>query len=261
MSQYLFIDGAYLDQLLDGVGKIFFNGETPKLDYRRVTNGYSKIFYYDCAPERRSSESQQDFEARMASKNSFFDSLRIIPGMHVFEGVVKREGRRRQQKQVDILIAVHMLTHAYRANMDRAALLAGDLDFQPVVDALVDHGIHVCLWYGRQSAATDLIHSADQRQELGLDTIGLWCIDSYRQSHEFPQISNGQNKDITGYQLLKREASPQGCEVEIYAHGNEAKFRAIYYIDVNSAWRHATHSNQEFLMRYLEYEGVVRLEK
>ena len=37
------------------------------------------------------------------------------------------------------MIAVDMLTHPFDRNMERATLLAGDLDFKPLLDALVNN--------------------------------------------------------------------------------------------------------------------------
>ena len=37
-----------------------------------------------------------------------------------------------RQKKVDVLLAVEALDHAFRGNMSRAYLIAGDLDFAPL---------------------------------------------------------------------------------------------------------------------------------
>ncbi|MBD2254416.1 NYN domain-containing protein [Nostoc parmelioides] len=47
---------------------------------------------------------------------------------------------KKEQKEIDIMIAVDMLTHSFQKNMDEATLLAGDLDFKPLIDALVLNG-------------------------------------------------------------------------------------------------------------------------
>ena len=38
-----------------------------------------------------------------------------------------------------------MLSHAHRKNMHKTTLLTGDLDFKPLVDALVQDGMFVTL--------------------------------------------------------------------------------------------------------------------
>jgi uncharacterized LabA/DUF88 family protein len=45
-------------------------------------------------------------------------------------------GKKRQQKEVDVLLAVDMLTRSFYKNMTKAVLLAGDRDFKPVVEVV-----------------------------------------------------------------------------------------------------------------------------
>ena len=104
-----------------------------------------RTYYYDCVEEKpRDSERQEDFEQRVAAQNAYTSQLHSLPGVHVRLGTLA--GRKRRQKEVDVLLAVDMLTHGFNRNMGRAALLSGDLDFRPVVEALVRGGIFVEMW-------------------------------------------------------------------------------------------------------------------
>jgi uncharacterized LabA/DUF88 family protein len=49
-----------------------------------------------------------------------------------------------------------MLRHGFDGNMEKAVLLAGDLDFRPIVEALVRRGVFVEVWYEKNSAAQEL---------------------------------------------------------------------------------------------------------
>jgi NYN domain len=69
------------------------------------------------------------------------------------------------------MIAVDMLMHSFRRNMDRAMLLTADLDFKPLIDALVSNGTYVTLWYPPKRTNKELIASADERRQLDVGSI------------------------------------------------------------------------------------------
>jgi hypothetical protein len=77
--------------------------------------------------------------------------------------------RKRRQKKVDILLAVEALDHAVRRNMDRAILLTGDRDFEPLVHSLVQMGIHVHVAGDRQHTSAHLRRAADASTLLTFD--------------------------------------------------------------------------------------------
>src|SRR5216684_2723392 len=72
----------------------------------------------------------------------------------------------RREKEVDILLATDMLTHGFNGSMGNAVLLSGDLDFRPIVEALVRHGVFVEVWYHRSSIARELPGAADFGREI-----------------------------------------------------------------------------------------------
>jgi len=105
-------------------------------------------------------------------------------------------GRRRRhkeprQKEVDVLLAVDMLTHGFNKNMTRAALLAGDLDFRPVVEALVRAGIFVEVWYEKRSGSKYLFWAADQGRPIEWHTLYYWNTDAFQMDHKFPEAAIG----------------------------------------------------------------------
>lgn len=54
---------------------------------------------------------------------------------------------------------------------DGATLLTGDLDFKPLLDALVQDGMFVKLWFPPHKTNKQLISSADQRLQLDVRSI------------------------------------------------------------------------------------------
>src|SRR5262249_42700878 len=145
---YLFIDGRHLQQhYAESVRQWFGTDEEIEINFHQMQEDYSAytMFYYDCLDdEQRSGESEACFNNRVEAQERHFDS---IPG-HIRLGYLTGKSTRRKprrQKQVDVLLAVDMLKHAVRQNMYKAVLITGDLDFEPVVDTLVDLGIYVHL--------------------------------------------------------------------------------------------------------------------
>src|SRR5277367_4656558 len=148
---YLFVDAGCLREQLDAMAKTYAAGHPFEVDYQHLMYrapvtapaSVSKVFYYDALPGRQKEESDPDFDARRNASKLHLDRLHSLNGFHVYEGDVRRSNPRRgnEQKKIDVLITVDMLTHSFRKNMDEAILLTGDLDFKPLIDALVQDGM------------------------------------------------------------------------------------------------------------------------
>jgi len=190
MSRYIFVDGNYLREAFGrAIGQFF--GTSAPIDFGallRVAES-QKLFYYDSVDAQpHGGETAAETAARVAAADAELDRIQATSGCHVREGTVTgRAQRRRRQKQVDVLLAVDMLTHASRRNFERAVLLAGDLDFKPVVDALVSLGTFIEVWYERQHAADDLLAAADLRRELTLRELYAIADPDFRDTHKLPQ--------------------------------------------------------------------------
>jgi hypothetical protein len=170
--RYLFIDGGCLRVFLEKMAETYANGSRLDIGYDVLTHGYDKVFYYDALPGKDPKEDQATYDQRVAPERELFDKLSVLDRFHVYEGDVRRSRGRRgpEQKKIDVMIAVDMLTHTFRRNMQEATLLTGDLDFKPLIDALVHDGMFVNLWHPRQTPK-ELIAAADRGQELVLDQV------------------------------------------------------------------------------------------
>ena len=155
---YLFIDGGCLRQMAIAASEDYVDYDFTKIDFSKVAKEYTKTFYYDAHPPRKTQETEEDYSKRIDPQDSFFDSLRTIRGMHVYEGDSRRRRRVVEQKKVDVMIAVDMLTHAFRGNMHKATILTADLDLKPLIDALVQNGMQVQLMYPHGKPNKELIH-------------------------------------------------------------------------------------------------------
>lgn len=194
--KYLFIDGGCLESVLEIFSRELFGGQKIEINYSRLAEGYQKVFYYDCLPVKKNNENESDYHNRIKPKIRLFNHLKSLNKFHVYEGTARFRDKHRgqEQKQVDIMIAVDMLTHSFRRNMHEATLLTGDLDFKPLIDALVQEGMYVELWYPKGRANYELVDAADSKQTLSIDTIKQWFVDSFKSKIKLPEIR--QNKSI-----------------------------------------------------------------
>jgi uncharacterized LabA/DUF88 family protein len=238
---YLFIDGAYLDELASELGEPYF-GEPLQLDYPRLCVGCKKTFYYDCLPAKKSNESEGEFADRRDEKRDFFNYLRSLDSWHVNEGVGRWNKKRgSSQKEIDILIAVDMLTHAYRRNMDQIRFIAGDLDFRPLLEAAVGDGMHVTLWYGAQKTNVDLIYAADSKVPIDIYRLFDFCLPQFRERCKLPSrsttlmeigaanITEIASIDGTAVAWLEQFASPP--QHRLWAVGTDGASRYVVYGD------------------------------
>lgn len=245
---YLFIDGGYLRGVVESFAQNCFDSSQVPLDYAQFAAGFTKVFYYDCLAPRRPQENEEHYAARMATQNAQFRTLHSLRGWHVVEGVVKRSGKRARQKEIDILIAVDMLTHTYRRNMHRVAFVAGDQDFRPLVEAVVREGMFIELWYERSSASAELIAAADAHRSL--DAYAMYNVldRRYQKHHPFPERSGQPGKSIDGATLIASGMHPELGNVELYQNNNG--FMIVQPDDTNEGYfLHMRHENVRYLQR------------
>lgn len=203
-KSYLFIDGAYLTKAFDDLSKKWFAGIELPINYSLLAVNHQKVFYYDCLPAQKDGESNEDFSLRKLPQERKFESLRNLNGWHVNEGVAKHRKRQgAQQKEVDILIAVDMLSHTHRRNMDRLTFIAGDQDFCPLIEAVVREGMFVELFYDPTSVSKDLKNSADSTRKLNLYTAHELLDRKFSETHPLPARSSTQNPGIANSQAIR----------------------------------------------------------
>jgi len=165
-----FIDGGYLQKLL----RNDFNG--PRLDFAKVArklasgNDILRTYFYDCPPYQ-SDPPTSDESRRFSSKERFFHTLETLPRFEVRKGRLEFRGRLAdgspnfQQKRVDILLGVDLALLAAKHQITDAALLAGDSDFLPAVEAAKREGVVIHLFHGTR-AHRDLLTACDERIQI-----------------------------------------------------------------------------------------------
>ena len=173
--RYLFVDGGCVRAVIKDISARYAGGASLELNYDQLTSGYTKVFYYDALPGKKKEETIVDYEARIELQRRFLDEISSLDRFHVYEGDMRRSRVRRgnEQKKIDVMIAVDMLTHTFRRNMHEATLLTSDLDFKPLLDALVYEGMFVTLWYPPNDTNKELVAAADRRQPFGIRDVGV----------------------------------------------------------------------------------------
>lgn len=195
---YLFIDGGYLQTVYRDLFVPVF-GTAYTVDYEAVKRWFSarRVFYYDCLDDApKTDETEADFKARVQRQQDLFDQIDKSEGVHVRQGWLS-PGKKRQQKEVDVLLAVDMLTHSFYKNMTKAVLLSGDRDFKPVVEAVVRLGTYVELAYDPRIGSKQLARSVDSERVIDIAALCDWIkLDKYDQRDKhFPNRSIYPNKD------------------------------------------------------------------
>lgn len=244
---YLFVDGGYLRGVCEKFSVEWFDSARLSIDYQALGHGFTKCFYYDCLPLPRAGEDEAANESRRSEQRAELNAIKALHGWHVVEGVLAGSGGRTRQKQVDVQIAVDMLTHSYRGNMHSAAFIAGDQDFKPLVEAVVREGMFIEIWFEKSSASTDLLDSADGRRPLDLYGLHGYLDKGFRESHPLPQRWIQGDRSIGSARLLKKGTCAEGI-AELYEGDGE-------YILIRPSQRdsdqllHMTHPGLDYLER------------
>lgn len=187
--RYLFIDGAYLDAVMRDFGRKFWKVDNLPIDFEAVAahGSYQKVFYYNCPPPQASEERESDWELRVRPYFERMEAIGELAGFHVFEGTTKRHRKRgTTQKEVDVQIAVDLLTNSFMGNMEFATLLAGDQDFRPVVEAVVREGMYITLWTEKTSSSEKLRAAADAREYLEWHHLNSFVAKDFSRPYELP---------------------------------------------------------------------------
>jgi len=187
--RYLFIDGAFLRLLDEEFSKLISDGEeesSANMDVEKVARGYDRIFYYDALPTKKENETDEQFDQKILEIEEKHNCLRLIPNLHVRNGVAKfRRKRGMEQKGVDILLAIEVYKNAMMGNMDEAIIITSDLDFYPIFEALVETRVKASLIYDAGRTSDDLIRSADQSSIIDWWKYFQWTYDDFYKKYKF----------------------------------------------------------------------------
>lgn len=166
----IFIDAAYLNfTLKDEFG-------APKIDYKLLVEKMAggreilRSHFYDCPPYQSPRPTTEESE-RFSRHQKFVYALDQIPRFQVRLGRLEYRGKTTDgnpifaQKRVDILLGVDLVLLAAKHQITDAALLVGDSDFLPAVEAAKPEGVVVHLYHGG-SPHKELVSHCDERTRI-----------------------------------------------------------------------------------------------
>lgn len=252
-KEFLFIDGGYLDKVLEVFSSRFYGGQPLLLDYRQLASGFTKVYYYHCPPPPEREESPAVYELRIIPYIARMQEINQLSGWHVFHGITKRQPKRGNvQKEVDVQIAVDLLTHAFRRNMEKATLLAGDQDFRPVVDAVVREGMFLTVWSEPASASAELRDAADAGRDLDLWALHTLLHNSVVRCAVPERVFNA----VTTYEgrtPVAKATTPSQRSFVLSDTGDGSAFQVIaQHKDDGIYYMGYQHASQNFLRTFLD---------
>ncbi len=245
-TRYLFIDGGYARTAYQHAMHTVFDdfGEIDVAIIAQQARAF-RTYYYDCLDETQgNTESDVQFQQRVETQRTYFERIRSMVGVHLQLGTLTGT-RPKRQKEVDVLLAVDMLTHGFNRNMTHAALLTGDLDFRPVVEALVRSGVYVEVWFEKTTAAKELYWAADLGQQLDFGALYNWSDQRFRSTHGLPTFDTA-HPPVTGE--LLHSGTCGGRPVQILREPNSHIFVLRAENPDGVVW--SEHTDQTVLERY-----------
>ena len=179
----IFIDGGYLDVLTRDVFRIRIDsGRLSERITRIVAEGATepldllRTYYYDCLPYQSNPPTAEEQE-RLRRKENRFNALRRLDSYTVRQGRLMLRGRDAQgrpifqQKRVDLLLGLDFALLSAKSRITHAAVVSGDSDLIPAVEAAQQEGIATWLFHGpyqpgASTYAAELWTAADKRVEM-----------------------------------------------------------------------------------------------
>jgi uncharacterized LabA/DUF88 family protein len=196
--EILYVDGANLEGTLKAFSETY-GVDTTRFDYGTFfgnVGGAARIFYYDSWPVKKGEESESNFEERLEAKERLFHRMQRIDRLFLQDGTTKWSKRRGvEQKGVDILLAVDVISHALKGVCSVASILTSDLDFYPVLKALRETQVRSRLVFDPSCSSRELLVEADE-------ILPLW-------PHLISRGLGGQDQELfSGSAIEHAEMSP-----------------------------------------------------
>lgn len=269
---YFFIDGGYVrKRYAEAMNRVFGEAAEPdisnlhKWSYgNRFGNAIpQRFFYYDCLDDiKKDSETDDQFKMRVQHQTARFERIQSLAGFHIRLGSLSGKEQKTRQKKVDVLLAVEMLDHAFRKNMDAAFLLSGDGDFAPLVDGVTRLGTWVEVYYEPSSISKDLLLAADLARRLTCAVLWSWSSNDFQARHPLPQWETPAK-----YEVVSRDArnvrngkNTQG-ETVILAERGDKLGEFFLYTHAQDNATLLIHNNADVLKKYYnEQYGTISWE-
>jgi uncharacterized LabA/DUF88 family protein len=247
-TTYAFIDGAAFEQSISEILSDF-DCSLEKLNWNALTKNADRIFYFDALPVKKNSETETEFQEKLARKKEHFSKLRNVPYLHVREGISRSRRTSNSpeltQKGVDIALVTEVLIHAFSGEVDRIRLFANDLDFFPLLDALTNTRVKSELYYFKQNTAKELIEAADVTETLNHYTVHTAIPEPNRSTYAIA----GHDEELSSYKPIRRGQNEFG-EVTLIANLDKTKFVLNGKVDGTNIYSHMSKSEKLLICHF-----------
>jgi len=215
---HIYVDAGYFREVFRETIQAVF-GLQYEPDYTAIIRSYNarRAYYYDCIDNiPRKDEAEDDLKSRIQGQEDYLDSIDSIKGLHVRRGHLKSGRRKREQKEVDVLLAVDMMEHSFNRVITKAILISGDRDFKPVVESLVRAGTFVEVRYRLNTGAKELGKAADLMVPLSTTQLIEWV-----------RLDSGADRNAIFPGIHLRQGPPSCVLRLMRGNRNELKARAV----------------------------------
>jgi len=167
----VFVDGGYLDRELDN------KRQGNRIDYGKLIDNFInkagadreliRVYYYHCLPYQATPPTLEQSQ-KFSSAQRFMRALQRTARFEVRLGRLAYRGNYAdgtpilEQKRIDLMLGLDLMSLASKHIVDEVFLVAGDSDFVPAVSAVKKEGIVVYLVHGDRPH-DDLLDEADGR--------------------------------------------------------------------------------------------------
>lgn len=234
LTTYLFVDGGHLRKYYEDFTNKWF-GNDGELDFTKIKADFNadKCFYFDCVEDAS--------KFRGLRKSDWRVELGFL-----------RNGNKREQKEVDTLIAVSMVRCAYIGKMSNAILLSGDTDFRPVVEELVRMDVDVKVVGNKKNTSQELMGEATSVQLLDIDDYYRWTTESLKPTKPLENIKryDANNHPISLPESRKSVKKGFFNEKDLTLIHEGEKLYYLSHYEENFSWLEA--DNQEDLITFFE---------
>ncbi|MBE8954221.1 MAG: NYN domain-containing protein [Quinella sp. 2Q5] len=169
-----FIDGGYLQKILSSFSRPRIN-HTKLIELMKGRDQLLRAYYYDCRSLIREGHEQED-EVRQSRQDKFFDYLQSLPQFECKFGMLKQYIKPNGefefvQKQVDVLMAIDLVTLSAKHLITQAKIMTGDSDLIPAIQVVKNEGVVVELFYLNGSTTVELLKTTDIATPIDHDFI------------------------------------------------------------------------------------------
>jgi uncharacterized LabA/DUF88 family protein len=253
--RYLFVDGGFVESIVRDAAKFYDLPLTMEdVDFEILAHGFQRTFYYDALPVPKPDQDVDAYNLILSRKQQLFSRVNATPYMHTREGITRNRltNKMRQQKGVDILLAIDVFKHASLQNMSEAHVMTKDLDFFPLFEALRDTPVSVHLHCACDETSEELMSLADVVRPVTPFTVLEWIRRS--RPTEFVEQSGNVPPDFHAW-LPVKEGLLQQIPFKIFKNPiNQPPYFIAQWTTAN--WRA---SRYEYIVAEMEHKHQRRI--